>query len=170
MKVRKGTKSEVALEGVATCTARGIIVPIVSISSKIDASTCFLSPSLHLAVGVHENGRGQSAGEDFRGQIFKVGLSFFLCQPSFESVWMFADEPPSRFSDTTPVHRGRRPAAASLRTSSVSTSPSSWQVSRDASRHSQRKPLNVALRCVDVPTVLQGGTTSSAAVFLRRRG
>lgn len=81
MKVRKGTKSEVALEGVATCTARGLIVPIVSISSKIDASTCFLSPSLHLAVGVHEDGRGQSAGEDFRGQIFKVSLSFFCVNP-----------------------------------------------------------------------------------------
>lgn len=83
----------------------------------------------------------------------------------------FADKPPSRFSDTTPVHRGRHPVAASLSTSSVSTSQSLWQVLwRDACRRFQKELCNVALCCADVPNVPQGGTTSSAAVFLRRHG
>lgn len=49
----------------------------------------FFFLSLHFAVGVHQDGRDKSAGEDFRDQIFKVSLSFFLCQLLFESVWMF---------------------------------------------------------------------------------
>ena len=95
------------------------------------------------AVGVHQDGGRQSSGEDRWRKVFKVNTKFtsqvlcpFFCVVLFEMMIVV-------FPDIILLLQRSRPAAASHRTSSVSTCPSSWQVKKQKkSRHVDAKIQN----------------------------
>lgn len=150
--------------------SRAVIVPFERIFSK--TSTCFFFPSILQSVFTRM--AVVKALEKISEAKFLKWASNFCVNSYLRVSGCFADKPPSRFSDTTRVHRGRHPVAASLRTSSVFTFQSSWQVSRrDACRHFfffrgncvmwHRAVLTLPLSCREVQQVLPQSSSDAMA-------